>query len=227
MRRIGVTRGSIVTVRNVDMSVGSYIKIQPQTTAFLDITDPRAVLEHSLRNFICLTAGDIVDIVYNNRTYPVAILETKPESPSKSILVAETDLQVEFAAPPGYVEPSRSSGKPSMAGMFAAPEETKPKFVPFQGKGSSISGKTTGSSTKTSSSTTQPRTEQPAPGTLFFGGGAATSPNSPQNPGMLDAISRMLGRGGQQQQPEMSEEDEDNPAPKKTQLFTGKARTFK
>lgn len=35
--------GDLVTMTNVALPVGSFIKIQPQSVDFLDITDPRAV----------------------------------------------------------------------------------------------------------------------------------------------------------------------------------------
>ena len=47
--------GDLVNLRNVSLPKGKFIKIQPHTTDFLDISDPKAVLETSLRSFTCLT----------------------------------------------------------------------------------------------------------------------------------------------------------------------------
>ena len=95
----------LVELTNVALPVGAFVKIQPQSIDFLDITDPRAVLEHSLRNFATLTVGDCVAVSYNNKTYELLVLEARPDDGRGGISVLETDLQVEFAPPPGYTEP--------------------------------------------------------------------------------------------------------------------------
>ncbi|KAJ2732432.1 ubiquitin fusion degradation protein [Coemansia sp. BCRC 34962] len=104
METLALSPGAPVKVINVALLHGSLVKLQPQSTDFLDISDHRAVLENALRRFSALTVGDIVTIEYNNREYRIAVLETKP-SPS-AINIVETDLSVDFAAPLGYVEPS-------------------------------------------------------------------------------------------------------------------------
>ncbi|KAJ2820883.1 ubiquitin fusion degradation protein [Coemansia sp. 'formosensis'] len=104
METLELSPGSPVKVLNVALLHGSLVKLQPQSTDFLDISDHRAVLENALRKFSAMTVGDIVTIDYNNREYRIAVLETKP-SPS-AINIVETDLSVDFAAPVGYVEPN-------------------------------------------------------------------------------------------------------------------------
>lgn len=107
LKTLKVRSGELVNMRNVALPLGTFIKIQPQSVDFLDITDPRAVLEHSLRNFATLTKGDIFAINYNNRIHELLVMETKPDDGSGGICVLETDLQVDFAPPVGYVEPTR------------------------------------------------------------------------------------------------------------------------
>ncbi|KAJ2891000.1 ubiquitin fusion degradation protein [Coemansia aciculifera] len=107
METLDLSPGSPVKVLNVALLRGSLVKLQPQSTDFLDISDHRAVLENALRKFSALTVGDIVTIEYNGREYRIAVLETKP-SPS-AINIVETDLSVDFAAPVGYVEPNNNN----------------------------------------------------------------------------------------------------------------------
>ena len=47
--------GNLVNFQNVSLPKGTFIKIQPHTSDFLDISNPKAVLETSLRGFTCLT----------------------------------------------------------------------------------------------------------------------------------------------------------------------------
>jgi ubiquitin fusion degradation protein 1 len=43
METLGTEPGSIIEVKNVTLPLGSFVKIQPQSADFLDITDHRAV----------------------------------------------------------------------------------------------------------------------------------------------------------------------------------------
>lgn len=61
-----------------------FVKIQPQSVAFLDISDPRAVLEHALRQFTTMSIGDRISILYNKRVYDLLVLEVKPDSSGSS-----------------------------------------------------------------------------------------------------------------------------------------------
>lgn len=60
----------------------------------------------SFRNFACLTIGDIIPISYNQKIYNIKVLETRPANP---ICIIEADLEVDFAPPPGYVDPFEKS----------------------------------------------------------------------------------------------------------------------
>ncbi len=97
--------GSLLKISSCDLPLGSFVKIEPQSVDFLDISDPKAVLENTLRKFSTLTINDIIEISYNDKVYAIRVLEAKPESENNSICVVETDLQTDFAPPVGYVEP--------------------------------------------------------------------------------------------------------------------------
>lgn len=67
-------------------------------------------LEQALRNFTALTQGDIIEIWYNSIVFGLLVMETKPGG--EGICVLDTDLEVDFAAPVGYVEPERPKAAP-------------------------------------------------------------------------------------------------------------------
>src|ERR1700722_3758366 len=67
-------------------------------------------LEQALRNFSALTQGDIIEISYNSIIFGLLVMETKPGGEGISIL--DTDLEVDFAPPVGYVEPERPKAAP-------------------------------------------------------------------------------------------------------------------
>ena len=104
MQVLALEPGDLLQVKSTDLPSGSFIKLQAQSTSFLDISDPKAVLETVFRNYSCLTTGDIFTFEYNDQTFDMAVLETKPDSEKQAIVVLETDLEVDFATPLGYEE---------------------------------------------------------------------------------------------------------------------------
>lgn len=103
MQNLLVSEGSMITISNVNLPKGTYVKFRPQTSDFLKIANPKAVLEATLRSFTCLTKGDTIAINYNNKVYYIDVLEV---APGDAISIIETDVNVEFEAPSDYVEPS-------------------------------------------------------------------------------------------------------------------------
>ena len=89
-----------VQVESATLPVATFSKFLPLSKDFLDLTNPKAVLEMRLRHFACLSKGDIVAINYNNKIYELNVLETKPAA---AVSIIECDMNVEFEAPPGYV----------------------------------------------------------------------------------------------------------------------------
>lgn len=141
MENMLLQEGDIVRVKNATLPKGKYVKLQPHTKDFLDISNPKAILETTLRGYSCLTTGDSIMVAYNNKKYYIDIIETKP---SNAISIIETDCEVDFAPPLDYKEPE----KPAISGPGKAPaqaEETpaepEPKFNPFTGSGRRLDGK--------------------------------------------------------------------------------------
>lgn len=91
MRNLLLEEGDLVTIDNVSLPVATFSKFQPQSVDFLDITNPKAVLENCLRNFACLTTGDLVAINYNNKIFELCVLETKP---GRAVTIIECDMNV-------------------------------------------------------------------------------------------------------------------------------------
>uniref|UniRef100_A0A1I8M523 Ubiquitin fusion degradation protein 1 homolog n=1 Tax=Musca domestica TaxID=7370 RepID=A0A1I8M523_MUSDO len=105
MDNLLLEEGDILTIESVSLPVAKFSKFQPHSTDFLDITNPKAVLENALRNFACLTTGDVIAIKYNKKVYELCVLETKP---GNAVSIIECDMNVEFEAPVGYKEPTTS-----------------------------------------------------------------------------------------------------------------------
>jgi ubiquitin fusion degradation protein 1 len=62
-----------------------------------------------------LTVNDVIQINYNDKVYEIKVLEAKPFHEDHSgISIVETDLEVDFAPPVGYVEPSKQQKSQTM-----------------------------------------------------------------------------------------------------------------
>ncbi|XP_014245535.1 ubiquitin recognition factor in ER-associated degradation protein 1-like isoform X2 [Cimex lectularius] len=125
--------GAKVKVESSVLPTATFSRFQPQCVAFLDISNPKAVLENYLRNFSCLTEGDVIPIHYNNRLYQLKVEETKPSS---AVAIVECDMEVDFSPPVGYVEPERPKPPPPEPD----PEDAS-LFRPFSGTGYRLDGK--------------------------------------------------------------------------------------
>merc|ERR1719198_203397 len=104
MNHLCLKEGDLVRVTNTSLPKGSYVKLQPVSSDFLSIHNPRAVLENTLRNFATLTVGDCIVIDYNSKKYEIEIIECKP---ANAISIIEADVNVDFAPPKDYKEPPR------------------------------------------------------------------------------------------------------------------------
>ncbi|KAI1101929.1 UFD1-domain-containing protein [Jackrogersella minutella] len=110
MQTLQLDVGDMIQIKSTSLELAKMVKLQPQSTNFLDISDPKAVLEKAFRNFATLTKGDVFNFEYNDEVYEVAVLEVKPETDKMGVCMIETDVSVEFAPPVGYVEPQKGSG---------------------------------------------------------------------------------------------------------------------
>lgn len=116
MQNLLLGEGDVLHVSSAALPKGSFVKLRPHTSDFLDITNPRAVLETSLRNFSCLSVGDTIPILYNNKRYFIDIVEAQP---ADAISVIETDCNVDFAPPLDYKEPTAPAASTSRPGAVA------------------------------------------------------------------------------------------------------------
>jgi len=150
MCHLQLAEEDLVQVTNTTLPKGTFVKLQPCSKDFLDIHNPRAVLENTLRNFATLTVGDCIVIDYNSQRYEIDIIEAKP---ANAISIIEADVNVDFAPPKDYVEPARPD-QPLAGGLspsstymtkLTAEEDAQPAaaegFQPFGGGGQRVDGR--------------------------------------------------------------------------------------
>lgn len=197
METLGLKEGDFVEISNTRLQKGKLIKVQPQSPDFLEITDPRAVLEFTLRQFTTLSPNDCFWINYADHIFKVKILETEPDS--HGISVIETDLNVDFAAPVGYIEPDYSkkaiSTQKSIANSLGASLQydfsPKSSSGPFSGAGQSLRSNSSGPRSPSTTPTTSNNSIELDPSrpvalklpknTMFFGVTPVKKEETPAN----------------------------------------------
>ncbi|CAN1231236.1 Ubiquitin recognition factor in ER-associated degradation protein 1, partial [Linum grandiflorum] len=145
MENMLLEEGDLVQMRNASLEKGTYVKLQPHSKDFLDVANPKAILETSLRNYSCLTTGDTIMVAYNNKKFYINIVEAKPSS---AVSIVETDCEVDFAPPLDYKEPEKPVAsalkKPNKRPAEVDQEEPplkKKKLDPFTGSARRLDGK--------------------------------------------------------------------------------------
>ncbi|XP_064950360.1 uncharacterized protein LOC135602890 [Musa acuminata AAA Group] len=227
MQNLLLQEGDIVHVKNATLPKGTYAKLQPHTQDFLDISNPKAILETTLRNYSCLTTGDSIMVGYNNKKYYIDILETKPSS---AVSIIETDCEVDFAPPLDYKEPKRqrtsvfTSKAPAQVQDAQDEAEDEHRFTPFTGIRRRLDGKPLKDDAPTITSSVKDRKSEAANSRKQSTPSTSQSGSSRQNMGKLvfGSHSSHASREAQKDAPkEMKEEAARNEEPK-FQAFTGK-----
>ena len=100
MENMHLNEGDIVHLKSATIQKGSFVKLQPQTTDFIKISNPKAVLEQSLRSFSALTKGETFRILYNKKKYDIGVVEVRPEGrpfqqgEAQAVCIIEADVEV-------------------------------------------------------------------------------------------------------------------------------------
>ncbi|XP_015952599.2 uncharacterized protein LOC107477148 [Arachis duranensis] len=156
MKNMQLEDGDLVLLKSTTLVKGTYLKLQPHTKDFMDLSNIKAMLEINLRSFSCVTTGDTIMIPYNNKEYYIDVIETKP---SHAISLIETDCEVDFAPPLDYKEevkkqlPSTSSDKKQQQEADDTDILIKiGEFAPFSGSARRLDGKPSTPSDKQASS---------------------------------------------------------------------------
>merc|ERR1719181_565454 len=97
------------------------MKLKAQHVDFLEISNPRAVLEVTLRKFTCVTVGDHIRIQYGGKDYYLEIVEVQPGGAASII---ETDCNVDFEEPVGFKGSKYDYSEGVVAGKPEGSEET-------------------------------------------------------------------------------------------------------
>ncbi|KAL8428642.1 hypothetical protein ACSSS7_007115 [Eimeria intestinalis] len=155
MQNLELEEGGLVSVTNVSLPKGTFVQLQPLEVEFLDITNPKALLEIALRGFAALTKGEVVSLPFLDHVYHLLVADLRPAS---AVSIVETDIEVEFKAPEGFTPQAPNPEGPGAAseGGYVSSDEASESAVEagsrFQGQGRRLDGRAMRSSSSKSGS---------------------------------------------------------------------------
>lgn len=182
MQNLMLSEGSLISVKNVSLPKATFVKFRPQSVDFLEISNPRVVLENNLRKYTCATTGDQIVINYLGKNIYLDIVEVRPGGAAS---IVETDMEVDFDAPVGYKPPAppdastAAAAKPEPVARELqkarleddTQEEDEAKFKPFTGNAKRLDGK----AISTTSSSGASIESKPTPSASSSAGAAAAA----------------------------------------------------
>ena len=128
MEHLLCTEGSNINIQLCHPLKGTYLKLKPQKTAFINLSDPRAILEKFLsKDYPVVSLGDTISINYLDTIYHIDITDCQP---SNSVDILNTNVNLDFDAPADYVEPSKITEEPVIDNNTQVPKPSNCK-IPF------------------------------------------------------------------------------------------------
>ena len=98
MQTLGANAGENIKVnQKIDIPKGEFIKIKPYEKAFIELSDPKVVLERHISQFYpVLSKGELISIEFAGKNHHIEIVETKP---GDVIQTTNCDINLEFDRP--------------------------------------------------------------------------------------------------------------------------------
>lgn len=93
MKNLDIKFNDKVIVINVFLPKGTFVKLQSLDPSFLELSNPKAILERHFGNYTTLTMDQTLVINYMNKTYEFKITQMEP---TDAICIIDTDLKLDF-----------------------------------------------------------------------------------------------------------------------------------
>ncbi len=101
MDKLFIGEGENLEIRYVKMQKIQFIKLKPMSCDFLKIMEPKVILEETLKNYTCVSNGDILDVEIEGHKIEVLVTQVLPDGKGMTI---DCECEVDFEEPVGYQE---------------------------------------------------------------------------------------------------------------------------
>jgi hypothetical protein len=98
MTSLGVANGGFVELASAKLPNATFVRLKPHQSAFMQLANPRVVMETTLRDYATLTEGETIYISYNEMQYgfDVVVVNPRNENALNAVSIINTDVSVEF-----------------------------------------------------------------------------------------------------------------------------------
>ena len=128
MDHLLITEGENINVQICHPLKGTHLKLKPRKTAFIELLDPKAILEKFLsKDYPVISLGETICINYLDTLYHIDVVGCEP---GNSIDILNTDVNLDFEAPADYVEPEKKVAAEPAAVPAAEPAAEPVAHVP-------------------------------------------------------------------------------------------------
>lgn len=129
MKQLGLKAGEMCAVATANFPSPNYVKFQPHTSDFLDVSDHYTVLTRTLENMGGLTQGSYVRVTDGQRSYTLDVVEvqgktmaqgTRDDSNGRAVSIGLLECPVEFEEPKDIQSKKKKKAKQAAAAAAAA-----------------------------------------------------------------------------------------------------------
>jgi len=146
MTLLGIKEGDRIQVKHIqeDMQKATAITLKPQEQEFLELNNPKVVLEYYMSRFYpIISLNDIIRIQYNGEIYCLSVSKLEPSDIVSTIdsnitlefEKAHDDTHVELPPTPASPLPTTPPPIPTRDTNYSGSRNT---FIPFQGTGNRL-----------------------------------------------------------------------------------------
>eukprot|EP00792_Barthelona_sp_PAP020_P004681 TRINITY_DN2281_c0_g2_i1.p1 TRINITY_DN2281_c0_g2~~TRINITY_DN2281_c0_g2_i1.p1 ORF type:complete len:309 (+),score=68.64 TRINITY_DN2281_c0_g2_i1:69-995(+) len=89
MQQLELNPGDVIMVKSVQCPPIKEAVLQPVENAFMELSDPRSVLEKTLLNHTCLTVGQTIVCMHLQREYEINVISLEP---TDAVCIIDCDL---------------------------------------------------------------------------------------------------------------------------------------
>ena len=113
--------GQKVNIRKIFLRPGTYVKLRPHQTQFINEPKYKTFLEYNLRNYFCLTENDTIQVKYERKIFEIDIIECRP---NKAIMTLNCDLAVDIQEPKNNFKEHDMMVGPSVINLETIPNKS-------------------------------------------------------------------------------------------------------
>lgn len=97
LKKLKLEEGDEINLKNIKLPKGEFLQLQPISNwSKVSEVEQQNILEFKLREYACLTKGDIISIDHNSEKIEFIVVDTKP---AEAIMISDSDVAFDILPP--------------------------------------------------------------------------------------------------------------------------------